>query len=475
MSTRRAAIYVRISSDRDGDAAGVGRQESDCKALADRQGWTVARVYVENDTSAFKRQKVRLADGSTAMRVVRPQFRAMLTDLASGTCDAVIAYDLDRAARDPRDLEDLVDVVEQFTIPTRSVTGSLDLSNDSGVTMARVMVAMANKSSRDTSRRISRKMDEKAERGEPKGGGRRGYGYERDGLTIVEAEAATLRRIAELLTTGSSLGAVAQALNNDGIPTVTGARWSGRSVHSVISKPRVAGLRTHRGEIVGDASWPAILRREDWERVLMALDARANGATNQLVKWLTGVLFCADCGQKMHGWSGAQGRSIYWCASPRGGCGKTTIDGVKSERTVAQLAIAYLKRTDVASAIADTAADSSIAKARAEAAADEAQLKELAGMWGRRELTSPEFMAARKEIETRLARWRAVAQASMPAALRHMAEIGPAEAFENMTPVEKREMAQYVFPHGIDVLPFVANGRPNQFDPTRLQVRKEAR
>ena len=42
--------------------------------------------------------------------------------------------------------------VETHKIPTAAVTGSLDLSTDSGITMARIMVAIANKSSRDTAR-----------------------------------------------------------------------------------------------------------------------------------------------------------------------------------------------------------------------------------------------------------------------------------------------------------------------------------
>jgi DNA invertase Pin-like site-specific DNA recombinase len=37
----RAAAYVRISRDREGQALGVARQEDDCKALAERRGWTV--------------------------------------------------------------------------------------------------------------------------------------------------------------------------------------------------------------------------------------------------------------------------------------------------------------------------------------------------------------------------------------------------------------------------------------------------
>jgi DNA invertase Pin-like site-specific DNA recombinase len=115
--------------------------------------------------------------------------------VASGKADGLIAVDLDRACRDPRDLEDLIDVVEQSGCPVESVSGSLRLASDADVTMARVMVAMANKSSRDTARRVADRRRQKAVAGEP-GGGRRAFGYAADGLRVAESEARELRRAA---------------------------------------------------------------------------------------------------------------------------------------------------------------------------------------------------------------------------------------------------------------------------------------
>ena len=52
-TARSAAIYVRISQDRGGAGLGVERQEHECRALAQRLGWTVVDVYCDNDLSAF--------------------------------------------------------------------------------------------------------------------------------------------------------------------------------------------------------------------------------------------------------------------------------------------------------------------------------------------------------------------------------------------------------------------------------------
>jgi site-specific DNA recombinase len=468
MAVRCAGIYVRISDDKAEDAAGVARQEADCRALAERQGWTVGEVYVENDTSAYKRKTVRLPDGSTALRVVRPAFRQMLDALACGALDAVVGYDLDRIARDPRDLEDLIDVVESHKIPTRAVTGSLDLGNDAGITMARVMVAIANKSSRDSSRRVARKHLELAEQGKTGGGGIRSFGYGRDGITVNEDEAEVLRQIANRLLSGSSLVAVAQWLNDSGVPTVRGGKWQNRSVHAVITKPRVAGLRVHRGEIVGEAAWPAVIGRDTWERLLLVLAARAQGSTNTMQRWLSSLLRCGKCGHPLTGSQQGGGRGPrYWCATPRGGCGRIGVDAHKSEAHVEKLLMAYLSRSDVLDDLRAVTSSRSVDQAREEARADEAQLQELAGLWASRALTTPEYLRARKDIEERLARSRSLVRAALPGAVRELVAGDVRQAWRGYVPAQRREVARAVLPSGIRVDPS-AHGGLKGFDSRRL-------
>src|SRR5215217_8841951 len=203
----RAVLLTRISDARNGDTAGVDGQQADLLKRAAQLGWGVGRVIVENDTSAFVRRQVTLPDGRKALRVVRPGFREALDLLQSGRCDGLLALDLDRIARDPRDLEDLIDVVESRTppIPVESVTGSLRLASDADVSMARVLVAMANKSSRDTARRVSRARLRQAEAGQPHGGGKRPFGFEADGRTVHAAEAAEIVQAADAILAGVSL------------------------------------------------------------------------------------------------------------------------------------------------------------------------------------------------------------------------------------------------------------------------------
>ncbi|MFE1768193.1 recombinase family protein, partial [Streptomyces angustmyceticus] len=116
-----------------GIGAGVNRQLEDAEDSRARLCWgPFAKIYRENDTSAFKKRKVIKPDGSIDWIVLRPEFRQLLADLANGVIDGVIFYDLDRLVRQPRDLEDLIDIVEYVKRPVTGATGGrMNLINDS--------------------------------------------------------------------------------------------------------------------------------------------------------------------------------------------------------------------------------------------------------------------------------------------------------------------------------------------------------
>src|SRR4051794_21771003 len=113
MTTRgtaaRAIAYVRISSDRTGQEAGVGRQLADIRALAQRHGDQIVAVCNDNDESAYLRRKPR------------PGFTEVVELIKAGEVQAVYAWHPDRLYRSPRDLEDLVDLVDAHRLIVRTV------------------------------------------------------------------------------------------------------------------------------------------------------------------------------------------------------------------------------------------------------------------------------------------------------------------------------------------------------------------
>lgn len=472
---------------REAISKGIGRQEEDGRALAARLGWTITKVIIEDDTSAFKRRKVQLPDGTTGLRTVRPGFREAIDLLTSGANDGLIADDLDRVARDPRDLEDLIDVVEGRTpnIPVTSVTGSLRLDSDAGIAMARIMCTIANKSSRDTARRVARKHLELAAEGKPGGGGFRPYGFTANSRTPIKAEADVVQEIAARVLgdwdgwtaerrskidpkVGEALTSIANDLNRRSIPTATGVPWSDRSVRSVVSKASVAGLRAHRGEVVGKAVWPAILEPARWEQVVARLTGRNRVVDLTLQRWLTGVFRCSLCRFMLIGGQGSKGRDTarYWCATPEGGCGKIAVKASLAEGEIERQILELLAQPNVLAGLR-TLADTEVTDtARTGLAEDEDQLRQMAGMWARREITFIEYTEARRIVEARVKESRALLVSRAPRVLRTLLAGNVAEGWKGLSPADKREVVLALVP-GYDVMPHDTS-MGNRFDPGRL-------
>ncbi len=85
---KTAAIYVRISSDQEGEGLGVARQLKDCTKWAKDRGITVADIYEDNDRSAYSGK-------------VRPAYERLCADLKDDVVDGVIVWHPDRLHRSP--------------------------------------------------------------------------------------------------------------------------------------------------------------------------------------------------------------------------------------------------------------------------------------------------------------------------------------------------------------------------------------
>jgi site-specific DNA recombinase len=328
-------IYLRLSDARFEEAF-EGR-EAKCKAFAAAIGWTVHRVVTENDVfpdgrpkpaSAWKRRKIRTPSGEVAYRVLRPGFRGVLDDLASGIVNALLGEDLDRIVRDPRDMEDLIDICALKKASARSISGSLKLT-DGGTEdekyVARILVAGASKGSADTSRRTRESKEREWERGNY-GGGARPYGYVaaqnttkyQRTLIVVPDEADIIREAADaILNKDIPQRAMARDLRDRGVPDAHGrCNWTSQSLKRILTKPSVAGLATYKGQLK-EGSWDAILDRDTWERLCAKLNdpaRRFDNMSNEPRWLLSGFALCGVCdnGQTVRA-GGRRDNSFYAC------------------------------------------------------------------------------------------------------------------------------------------------------------------
>ena len=243
----------------------------------------------------------------------RPEYERMLADLADGLVDAVLVYNIDRLTRRPAELEQFHEAVRTAKVAhVRFVTGDTNMLTADGLMHLRILGAFAAKESANIGRRVARKMDQVAAEGRPHGGARRPFGYADDKITLCPEEAEDLRALVARFLAGESMRSLATWLNDQQVPTVTGREgWSTTTLRGMLTNPRYAGLRVHRGPSSGPAVWEPIISEEDHRRVLSLFAQRKTSGRRAPQRYLlTGMLRCGKCGTRLYS-SARQGNRRY--------------------------------------------------------------------------------------------------------------------------------------------------------------------
>lgn len=464
--TRRAIIYTRLSEDREGAGLGVDRQEQDCRALANQLGWPVVEpVRSDNDISA-----------STGKP--RPGYAALLSDLEAGRGDAVLAWHTDRVHRTPVELEHYIAVCEPRNIPTHTVkAGPLDLTTPSGRMVARILGATARYEVEHKVERQRRARDQAATAGRWPGG-RRPYGYEPDGVTVIEAEKAVIEWACKQVLAGRSLRSIAAELNQRGKTTSTGGPWRQDTIRDVLLRPRNAGLMVHRGQVVGRAGWAPLVDEELWRGVVAILtDPARRTNPGAPPKWLlSGLARCGVCGQPVRSTSAGHSRGrpsppAYVCAT-----GKHVVrNAAEVDKFVTAVILERLSRPDTADLLMRRP-DADLPALHTRRVALDAELEEWRRLAEAGEVTPTGYARAEKGILDRVRDVDAqVATASRGSALEGIAGApDPAKVWAKLDLDRRRAIVDELVT--VVILPAPRGRRPGwhpgepYFDPTTVKV-----
>jgi len=327
----RAVIYVRISQDRTGASLGVKRQEEDCRDLAERLGWTVVEVFIDNDVSAYSGKP-------------RRDYLRMLAMLETGQVQGVLIWHTDRLHRSPLELEGYVEIAERKNIVTQSVkVGKIDLSTPSGRMVARILGAVAREEVEHKADRTKRAQQQAAASGRWLGGARP-FGWIFDGATarLDPVEAPLIASACREIINGASLASIFRDWNAAGVKTSYGNQWNYAGIRQVLIRARNAGISTWLGEAVGTSIFPAIVSEDTWQAVTVILTnpARRTSPGNN-VRWLLSGLARCQCGAVVHSATNVKNgikRPIYRCsAATKGSTGHVSKGAILTDEYVRDL------------------------------------------------------------------------------------------------------------------------------------------
>lgn len=338
---KTAIAYLRISSDPDDRRLGVERQRHDVTALARRLRADLIHTFEDNDVSAFTERKANTGWGQT------------LASLERDRPTYLLVYKQDRIGRRLTDLEGLDELCRRTGTQVHAYEGGDVFANPAWPMLA----AVAKMESQNTSIRIRRAFDAKRAKGVQPQGGVRPYGFKADRITIKPGEAKVIRDVADRILKGESTTSLVRWLNDSGVPTVTGARWTGTALRGILTNPRYAGdLTTGRNrQVIGKAAWRPILDRGTFDSLQGVLEKRRGLGVGRppTASLLGGIARCGICLTPMVAHSSGRTSKPYLgyrCPRNGGGCGRVSRKRTRvDEHVVPQL----LARIDLESLIAD--------------------------------------------------------------------------------------------------------------------------
>lgn len=333
------AIYIRWSTEEQGEGTTLEIQRERCALFARSQGWQVREALTFID------------EGYSGANMERPAMKRLRQAVAAGTVDCVVSYKLDRLSRN---LVDTVNLVRQEWAGKciyRSATEGFDTSSDSpaGGLILNILASFAEFERaviRDRTRAGSlRRMREGMYIS-----GVVPFGYKRAGkgqLAVKPGEAETVARIFKLAVSSvvASATGIARQLNEEGLPGPGGGKWWSSAVSRLLRNPVYMGSVVYgrrnlspalpggsgrhdaTGEVLADVAGtvPAIVSRELFEQAHALLLRRKESKPHKTNRasgayLLTTVATCR-CGGPLGAVKDRHGALYYRCQRKQQGVG----------------------------------------------------------------------------------------------------------------------------------------------------------
>ena len=311
MATKpQVGVYLRQSKYHDASVS-MDLQEEQCRRLAEREGWTVAGLWRDDDTSGR-------ATGN------RPGLRDLRAAYERGEFSRVIAHSVSRLSRNMADGVEIVGAM-----PLATVLGGVQDADDDFVPLLHML--LGHKQSNEIRKRWREILEHRAELGlPPSGGDRYGYTYTPSAVTgadgkkvrtapedaykINEDQAQHVRSMYSWYIGGAGFATIVTRLNGSGVRTVRGSLWTTTRLLEYMDAGFPAGyFRFGKGLVRG--IWEPIISEETWQAYRRRRNAnKKTSARTKGSGWeLQGIARCERCGGPLSR-SGNDGQRYVRCS-----------------------------------------------------------------------------------------------------------------------------------------------------------------
>lgn len=286
MSKKIAVIYARFSSHSQTEQSIEG-QLRECYEYAKRNDLVVVHEYIDRALSGTSDK--------------RPEFQRMIEDSKKKEFDYVLVYQLDRFARNRYDSATYKAKLKKNDV--RVISAKENISTDaSGVLMESVLEGMAEYYSAELSQKVKRGIHESLLKGNYIGGYiLYGYDVKEKKYIVNETESKIVSQIFEDYANGKKAQEIVDDLNNKGLKTKYGRKWSLNIIAKMLRNPKYIG-KCVMEDVEYNNIFPPIIDETTFQRCNLIMDGhkhRQRQKADEDIYILSGKLYCGHCGNLM--------------------------------------------------------------------------------------------------------------------------------------------------------------------------------
>lgn len=309
-----AAIYARFSSDSQREES-IEIQVDHCTEFIEKQGWLLGEIYADY--------------GKTGRNDNRPGFQRCMSDALTHNFDILVVYKLDRFARNIEISQRYKRELQLASVRLISVREG-ESNNDSpeSFLFSGMFDLYADYYSRELSVKVREGIAKNAS--EHKASGMRRFGHavdENDHFIIDPKTGPYVKEMFDLYIDGKTSPEIARIMNEKGVLSTRGSKWTGSMILKVLKNPAYMGTYSYAGKVEEDVI-PAIIDKGVFYMVqeMIEHNDKSKRVRNKSEFVLSRKLYCLDCGAGMSGTSG-KGRGgkkyrYYTCGRKHEGCGE---------------------------------------------------------------------------------------------------------------------------------------------------------
>lgn len=303
----KAVGYCRFSSDMQREES-IEAQEKLISMFAAQNNYEIVDYYYDR--------------AKTGKNMNRPAFQKMLDDSHNGKFQAIIVHKMDRFSRNTVDTLSTIEELRSRGIEVISAYERLE-HTPMGELMLKIISGMSEYYIKNLANEVLKGQCINALKCKSNGGkGCLGYDIVNQKYVINPKEAEAVRLIFTMSSEGYGYNSIIDKLNSLNYLTKAGKLFGKNSLYSILTNEKYIGTYTfnkiargnshgkrnsHRlkpeSEIIREENGiPAIISKELWDRVQSIRKINPKGRSNNKYFYLlSGLIYCGECGYKMHG------------------------------------------------------------------------------------------------------------------------------------------------------------------------------